>query len=195
MITVNRSTGCEGWIYDPNGSGTQTLGIRSGIHFRDPCPCLVATTSQRNPFGVTGKADIFGVGSAYLVRRSSIWPPAGRACAARTGRWTARTWPWCACAERRSRERAPSARNSRWSVDGQRTPHINTRGGRSADQVRYPATPLLADSLNGSGIPKAVFHEQKRCAIEVADAKKIKSASAADVPSKLQLFVRFVRQR
>ena len=122
--------------------------------------------------GSLEKADIYGVGSAYLVHRSSIWPPAGRACAARTGRWTARTWPWCACAERRSRERAPSARNSRWSVDGQRTPHINTRGGRSADQVRYPATPLLADSLNGSGIPKAVFHEQKRCAIEVADAKK-----------------------
>ena len=32
MIPVDLSTNCEGWIYDPNGSGIQILGIRS----RDP---------------------------------------------------------------------------------------------------------------------------------------------------------------
>ena len=33
MIPVDLSANCEGWIYDPNGSGIQILGIRS----RDPC--------------------------------------------------------------------------------------------------------------------------------------------------------------
>ena len=32
MIPVDLSANCEGWIYDPNGSGIQILGIRS----RDP---------------------------------------------------------------------------------------------------------------------------------------------------------------
>ena len=32
MIPVDLSANCEGWIYDPNGSGIQILGIR----FRDP---------------------------------------------------------------------------------------------------------------------------------------------------------------
>ena len=32
MIPVYLSANCEGWIYDPNGSGIRTLGIRS----RDP---------------------------------------------------------------------------------------------------------------------------------------------------------------
>ena len=32
MIPVDRSANCEDWIYDPNGSGIQILGIRS----RDP---------------------------------------------------------------------------------------------------------------------------------------------------------------
>ena len=38
MIPVDLSANCEGWIYDPNGSGIQILGIRSqdlhifGIH-------------------------------------------------------------------------------------------------------------------------------------------------------------------
>ena len=32
MIPVDLSASCEGWIYDPNGSGIQILGIRS----RDP---------------------------------------------------------------------------------------------------------------------------------------------------------------
>ena len=32
MIPVDLSANCEGWIYDPNGSGNQILGIRS----RDP---------------------------------------------------------------------------------------------------------------------------------------------------------------
>ena len=32
MIPVDLSTNCEDWIYDPNGSGIQFLGIRS----RDP---------------------------------------------------------------------------------------------------------------------------------------------------------------
>ena len=29
MIPVALSANCEGWIYDPNGSGIQILGIRS----------------------------------------------------------------------------------------------------------------------------------------------------------------------
>ena len=32
MIPVDLSANCDGWIYDPNGSGIQILGIRS----RDP---------------------------------------------------------------------------------------------------------------------------------------------------------------
>ena len=32
MIPVDLSANCEDWIYDPNGSGIQILGIRS----RDP---------------------------------------------------------------------------------------------------------------------------------------------------------------
>ena len=32
MIPVDLSANCEGWIYDPNGSGIQIVGIRS----RDP---------------------------------------------------------------------------------------------------------------------------------------------------------------
>ena len=32
MIPVDLSANCEGWIYDPNGSGIKILGIRS----RDP---------------------------------------------------------------------------------------------------------------------------------------------------------------
>ena len=32
MIPVDLSANCEGWVYDPNGSGIQILGIRS----RDP---------------------------------------------------------------------------------------------------------------------------------------------------------------
>ena len=32
MISVDLSANCESWIYDPNGSGIQILGIR----FRDP---------------------------------------------------------------------------------------------------------------------------------------------------------------
>ena len=32
MIPVDLSVNCEGWIYDPNGSGIQILGVRS----RDP---------------------------------------------------------------------------------------------------------------------------------------------------------------
>ena len=32
MIPVDLSANCGGWIYDPNGSGIQILGIRS----RDP---------------------------------------------------------------------------------------------------------------------------------------------------------------
>ena len=32
MIPVDLLANCEGWIYDPNGSGIQILGIRS----RDP---------------------------------------------------------------------------------------------------------------------------------------------------------------
>ena len=29
MIPVDLSTNCEGWIYDPNRSGIQILGIRA----------------------------------------------------------------------------------------------------------------------------------------------------------------------
>ena len=29
MIPVDLSVNCEGWIYDPNGSGIQVFGIRS----------------------------------------------------------------------------------------------------------------------------------------------------------------------
>ena len=32
MITVDLSANCEGWIYDPNGTGIQIIEIRS----RDP---------------------------------------------------------------------------------------------------------------------------------------------------------------
>ena len=32
MIPVDLSANCEGWIYDPDGSGIQIVGIRS----RDP---------------------------------------------------------------------------------------------------------------------------------------------------------------
>ena len=33
MIPVDLSANCEGWIYDPNGSGIQILGIRSRDRF------------------------------------------------------------------------------------------------------------------------------------------------------------------
>ena len=41
MIPVDLSANCEGWIYDPNGSGIQILGIS----FRDPRTCLAQGTS------------------------------------------------------------------------------------------------------------------------------------------------------
>ena len=36
MIPVDLSANHEGWIYDPNGSEIQVLGIRSRIRFQDP---------------------------------------------------------------------------------------------------------------------------------------------------------------
>ena len=39
MIPVDLSANCEDWIYDPNGSWIQILGIRS----RDPRTCLLIT--------------------------------------------------------------------------------------------------------------------------------------------------------
>ena len=40
MIPVDLSANCEVWIYDPNGSEIQILGIR----FRDPRTCLIDST-------------------------------------------------------------------------------------------------------------------------------------------------------
>ena len=37
MIPVDLSANFEGWIYDPNGSGSQILGI----NFRDQVTCMV----------------------------------------------------------------------------------------------------------------------------------------------------------
>ena len=45
MIPVDLAANCEGWIYDPNGSGIQILGIRSRDPFRDPRTCLVTSAA------------------------------------------------------------------------------------------------------------------------------------------------------
>ena len=44
-----------------------------------------------------------------------------------------------------------------------------SRAGRSATWVRYSATPLLADYLNGSVVAKALPMEEKSCGVAVAD--------------------------
>ena len=48
MIPVDLSANCEGWIYDPNGSGIQILGIRSRDPFGDPRTCLHRQTNSLN---------------------------------------------------------------------------------------------------------------------------------------------------
>ena len=46
MIPVDLLANCEGWIYDPNGSGIQILGIRS----RDPFLGSTDTSGSRYYF-------------------------------------------------------------------------------------------------------------------------------------------------
>ena len=42
MIPVDLSANCEGWIYEPNGSGIQILVIRFQVSTDMPCPqCLL----------------------------------------------------------------------------------------------------------------------------------------------------------
>ena len=92
MVPVDLSANCEGWIYDPNGSGIQILGIRSrdpfsgstdmpgwenvGLEIGRPRAQLRVFSGPRTglPFWLTGR----GVGSRSVPVGGS--PAAGAVC-------------------------------------------------------------------------------------------------------------------
>ena len=52
MIPVDLSAHCEGWMYDPNGSGIQILGIRSRDPFSGSTACLLRSQCARRTLQV-----------------------------------------------------------------------------------------------------------------------------------------------
>ena len=62
MIPVDLSANCDVWIYDPNGSANQILGIRS----RDPFSG--STDMSVNRYRVSGKKDTHHFVSFFKAR-------------------------------------------------------------------------------------------------------------------------------
>ena len=68
MISVDLSANCEGWIYDPNGSGIQILGIRSQDPFSGS-----TDMSDQDPLAIRFTQVILIGGVDLLVRTSALF--------------------------------------------------------------------------------------------------------------------------